>query len=149
MSDLRTPWATASAISLCLAALPTQAQQTPLKMTLFGQPTVNNDSVWMAFEKGLYQQEGLDVTYRLFPSGTTAFQAFQTGQGDIVMTGDLPSVQYFFRAKGDYRTIAVMERVATAIDDAERRVRQAVPEARLIYLEPDLERPGGRRAAIT
>lgn len=40
----------------------------------------------------------------------------------------------------------VMDRVATAIDDAERRVRQAVPEARLIYLEPDLERPGnGRR----
>jgi cation diffusion facilitator family transporter len=40
----------------------------------------------------------------------------------------------------------VMDRVADAIDDAERRVRQAVPEARLIYLEPDLERPqAGRR----
>jgi NitT/TauT family transport system substrate-binding protein len=64
----------------------------------------------MAIEKGFYQEEGLDVTYRLFPSGTTAFQAFQTGQGDIVMTGDLPSVQYFFRVKGDYRTIAVIER---------------------------------------
>ena len=83
-----------------------QAQNVPLKLTLFGQPSVNNDAIWMAFEKGLYQEEGLDVTYRLFPSGTTAFQAFQTGQGDIVMTGDLPSVQYFFRAKGDYRTIA-------------------------------------------
>ena len=83
-----------------------------LKMTLFGQPSVNNDSIWMAIEKGFYQQEGLDVTYRLFPSGTTAFQAFQTGQGDIVMTGDLPSVQYFFRVKGDYRTIAVIERDA-------------------------------------
>jgi cation diffusion facilitator family transporter len=41
----------------------------------------------------------------------------------------------------------VMERVAGAIDDAERRVRQAVPEARLIYLEPDLDRPVGRRPA--
>src|SRR6266571_2983369 len=89
-----------------------QAQQTPLKMTLFGQPSVNNDSIWMAFDKNFYQQEGLDITYRLFPSGTTAFQAFQTGQGDIVMTGDLPSVQYFFRVKGDYRTIAVIERDA-------------------------------------
>jgi len=39
----------------------------------------------------------------------------------------------------------VMDRVAGAIDDAERRVRQAVPEARLIYLEPDLERALGRR----
>ena len=88
------------------------AQKAPLKMTLFGQPSVNNDAIWMAFEKGFYQQEGLDVTYRLFPSGTTAFQAFQTGQGDIVMTGDLPSVEYFFRVKGDYRTIAVIERDA-------------------------------------
>src|SRR5215208_8482321 len=88
------------------------AQNTPLKLTLFRQPSVNNDAVWMAFEKGFYKDEGLDVTYRLFPSGTTAFQTFQTGQGDIVLTGDLPSVQYFERVKGDYRTIAVMERDA-------------------------------------
>jgi ABC-type nitrate/sulfonate/bicarbonate transport system substrate-binding protein len=103
---------------LCVTAASTlgltaaQGQNAPLKLTLFGQPSVNNDAIWMAFEKGLYQEEGLDVTYRLFPSGTTAFQAFQNGQGDIVMTGDLPSVQYFFRAKGDYRTIAVIERDA-------------------------------------
>ena len=103
--------ALAAAIGIAIGANSAQAQ-TPLKMTLFGQPSVNNDAIWMAFEKGLYQQEGLDITYRLFPSGTTAFQAFQTGQGDIVMTGDLPSVQYFFRVKGDYRTIAVIERDA-------------------------------------
>src|SRR5215213_10544201 len=88
------------------------AQNTPLKLTLFGQPSVNNDAVWMAFEKGFYKDEGLDVTYRLFPSGTTAFQTFQTGQGDIVMTGDLPSVQYYFRSNGNYRTIAAVERDA-------------------------------------
>lgn len=87
-----------------------RAQQPLLPMTLFGQPSVNNDSIWMAIEKGFYKDEGLDVTYRLFPSGTTAFQSFQSGQGDIVMTGDLPSVQYFFRVKGDYRTIAAIER---------------------------------------
>ena len=98
--------------SLMLGPATAYAQNAPLKVTLFGQPSVNNDAIWMAFEKGFYQQEGLDVTYRLFPSGTTAFQAFQTGQGDIVMTGDLPSVQYFFRVKGDYRTIAVIERDA-------------------------------------
>ncbi len=33
-----------------------------------------------------------------------------------------------------------IEEVARAIDDAEQRVREAVPEARLIYLEPDLDR---------
>jgi ABC-type nitrate/sulfonate/bicarbonate transport system substrate-binding protein len=73
---------------LCVTAASTlgltaaQGQNAPLKLTLFGQPSVNNDAIWMAFEKGLYQEEGLDVTYRLFPSGTTAFQAFQNGQRD-------------------------------------------------------------------
>jgi cation diffusion facilitator family transporter len=31
--------------------------------------------------------------------------------------------------------------IARAIDDAERRIREAVPAARVIYLEPDLRRP--------
>ena len=102
----------ATAFGFVLQPTAAGAQQPALKMTLFGQPSVNNDSIWMAIEKGFYLQEGLDITYRLFPSGTTAFQAFQTGQGDVVMSGDLPSVQYFFRANGDYRTIAVIERDA-------------------------------------
>jgi ABC-type nitrate/sulfonate/bicarbonate transport system substrate-binding protein len=112
MSKLAILLGAAAAFGLLLQPTVAPAQQPVLKMTLFGQPSVNNDSIWMAMEKGFYQQEGLDITYRLFPSGTTAFQAFQTGQGDIVMTGDLPSVQYFFRVNGDYRTIAVIERDA-------------------------------------
>jgi cation diffusion facilitator family transporter len=32
--------------------------------------------------------------------------------------------------------------IAAAIDEAEARIRQAVPEARVIYLEPDIRRPG-------
>jgi cation diffusion facilitator family transporter len=32
--------------------------------------------------------------------------------------------------------------IARAIDEAERRIRDAVPTARVIYLEPDLRRPG-------
>ncbi|MEP9414568.1 MULTISPECIES: cation diffusion facilitator family transporter [unclassified Gordonia (in: high G+C Gram-positive bacteria)] len=32
--------------------------------------------------------------------------------------------------------------VATAIDDAEGRIRAAVPQARIIYLEPDIDRSG-------
>lgn len=101
-----------TAIGILAASSWASAQQPTLKMTLFGQPSVNNDSIWMALQNGFYAQEGLDVTYRLFPSGTTAFESFQSGQGDIVMTGDLPSVQYFFRVKGDYRTIAAIERDA-------------------------------------
>ena len=108
----RTRAAACAAVILAVGVAGAQAQQAPLKMTLFGQPSVNNDAVWMAIERGFYKEEGLDVTYRLFPSGTTAFQTFQTGQGDIVLTGDLPSVQYFFRGNGDYRTIAAIERDA-------------------------------------
>jgi divalent metal cation (Fe/Co/Zn/Cd) transporter len=33
-----------------------------------------------------------------------------------------------------------VEQVAVAIDEAEARIRAAVPVARMIYLEPDLER---------
>jgi NitT/TauT family transport system substrate-binding protein len=112
MSMTTTKLAIAAMVGSMLIASGAPAEQTPLKMTLFGQPSVNNDSIWMALQNGFYQQEGLDVTYRLFPSGTTAFESFQSGQGDIVMTGDLPSVQYFFRVKGDYRTIAAIERDA-------------------------------------
>jgi divalent metal cation (Fe/Co/Zn/Cd) transporter len=34
------------------------------------------------------------------------------------------------------------ETVAEAIDHAEARLRDAVPEARIVYLEPDLDRTG-------
>jgi cation diffusion facilitator family transporter len=37
-------------------------------------------------------------------------------------------------------TGATLAQVAAAIDEAERRVREAVPAARVIYLEPDLDR---------
>src|SRR5258708_16690190 len=82
------------------------------KITLFGQPSVNNDAMWMARESGYFKERGLEVEYRVFPSGTTAFQTFRTGQGDIVMTGDLPSVQYFFNNPGQYQTFAAIERDA-------------------------------------
>src|SRR5258706_12296655 len=80
------------------------------KITLFGQPSVNNGAIWMGLEHGYVKAQGLEVEYRVFPAGTTAFQTFRTGQGDIVMTGDLPSVQYFFNNPGQYQTIAAIER---------------------------------------
>ena len=96
-----------------LVALTWAAQAQPLKkITLFGQPSVNNDAIWMALEHGYFKEQGLEVDYRVFPSGTTAFQTFRTGQGDIVMTGDLPSVQYFFNNPGQYQTFVAIERDA-------------------------------------
>jgi NitT/TauT family transport system substrate-binding protein len=96
-----------------LLVLATAVQAQPLKkVVLFGQPSVNNDAIWMALEYGYFKEQGLEVDYRVFPSGTTAFQTFRTGQGDIVMTGDLPSVQYFFNNPGQYQTFAAIERDA-------------------------------------
>jgi NitT/TauT family transport system substrate-binding protein len=101
----------AAAAFAVLGAAHAQAQSLQ-KLTVFAQPSVNNDSLWMAIANNEYTKEGLDITYRLFPSGTTAFQNFNTGQGDIILSGDLPGVQYFFRADGAYRVIAVIERDA-------------------------------------
>src|SRR5438874_3882795 len=100
-------------IGILLLALASGVQAQALKkITLFGQPSVNNDAIWMAIEYGYFKEQGLEVDYRVFPSGTTAFQTFRTGQGDIVMTGDLPSVQYFFNNPGQYQTFAAIERDA-------------------------------------
>ena len=43
-------------------------------------------------------------------------------------------------AKIAFKPMIPIEEVARGIDTAEKRVREAVPEARLIYLEPDLDR---------
>src|SRR3954467_1611155 len=100
-------------IAALLLALASGVHAQPLKkIVLFGQPSVNNDAIWMALENGYFKEQGLEVEYRVFPSGTTAFQTFRTGQGDIVMTGDLPSVQYFFQNPGQYQTFAAIERDA-------------------------------------
>jgi cation diffusion facilitator family transporter len=44
-------------------------------------------------------------------------------------------------AKLAFPAAETLEHVAAGIDDAERRVREAVPAARVIYLEPDVDRP--------
>src|SRR5258708_38088332 len=66
----------------------------------------------MALAYGYFKEQGLEVEYRVFPSGTPAFQTFRTGQGDIVMPGALPRVQYFFTTPGQYQAFAAIERDA-------------------------------------
>ncbi|MGF7158779.1 ABC-type nitrate/sulfonate/bicarbonate transport system substrate-binding protein [Rhodoligotrophos appendicifer] len=79
-------------------------------VTVFLQPIVPYDSIWMADEKGIFEKEGLNITYRLFPSGTTALQSFRVGEGDILLGGDFPGVQYWVQNNKDYRLIAVIDR---------------------------------------
>jgi ABC-type nitrate/sulfonate/bicarbonate transport system substrate-binding protein len=95
---------------ICVPGLGSHSTWAQLQtLSVFIQPDVTNDAAWMAEAKGLFKAEGLDVQFRLFPSGTTAIQTFKVGVGDIIFTGDLPALQYW-QAGGPYRIIAPMER---------------------------------------
>lgn len=85
-----------------------QAELKPL--VVFAQPLPLWDSVWVADAKGYYKDEGLNVQFQMFPTGTTALQTFRTGEGDINFGGDLPGVQYWLNNDKDYRVVAVLER---------------------------------------
>ena len=91
------------------------------KLTVFIGPVPAYDGIWMADTKGFYKAEGLDITFRDFPSGTTALQTFITGQGDIVFNGDLPGVRHWITAKKDYRLITITERNAASYVAAARK----------------------------
>src|SRR5918999_843988 len=93
-------------------AAPAPKAATPAKLTVFVGPAVNYDTVWMADVNGFYKEEGLDIEFRLFPSGTTAMETFKTGVGDINFGGDLPGVQYWLNNNKDYRLLFVTERDA-------------------------------------
>jgi ABC-type nitrate/sulfonate/bicarbonate transport system substrate-binding protein len=79
-------------------------------ITLFASPNTDSTPVWGAIAQGFYTEAGLDVQVKVFPSGTTALQSFRTGQGDISMSGELPSVNYWGSVDGDYRVITPMTR---------------------------------------
>ncbi len=70
-----------AAAMLCTGLATAAHAQALQKLVLFGQPSVNNDAVWMALDNGYYKAEGIDLEYRPFPSGMTAFQSFKAGQG--------------------------------------------------------------------
>lgn len=94
-------------------------------VTVFIGPTPLYDSIWMADARGYFKEEGLDVQFRMFPSGTTALQTFRTGQGDLITNGELPGVAHWVNNNKDYRLISVIERDAityriTALKDIQK-----------------------------
>jgi NitT/TauT family transport system substrate-binding protein len=80
------------------------------KLTVFIEPDVHYDSVWMADAKGFYKAEGLDVSFKQFPTGMKALSAFTAGEGDIALSGELPALLHWVSVKGDYRLLTVLER---------------------------------------
>jgi len=88
-------------------AKPASAQT---KIELFLSPNTDSTPLWAAYHQGFYKEAGLDVSIRTFPSGTTAFQAYRSGLGTLVMSGDLPSLKYWISSKQNYRAIQVLTR---------------------------------------
>jgi ABC-type nitrate/sulfonate/bicarbonate transport system substrate-binding protein len=80
------------------------------KIELFLAPNTDSTPLWAAYSQGFYKDAGLDVSVRTFPSGTTAFQAYRSGLGTLVMSGDLPSLKYWISSKQNYRAIQVLTR---------------------------------------
>jgi ABC-type nitrate/sulfonate/bicarbonate transport system substrate-binding protein len=86
------------------------AQQNLKQLTIFIEPDVHYDSIWMADAKGFYKEEGLNVEFKQFPTGVNALSAFAAGQGDIALSGELPALLNWVNGKGDYRLLTVLER---------------------------------------
>ena len=105
-------FATLAAATVLVALVSTTPAQT--KLTVFVGPVVYNDSIWMADKNGFYKAEGLDVDLKIFPSGATALQSFRAGQGDIVASGELPSVSYWASSDKAYRAIFAISRESKA-----------------------------------
>ena len=105
----RAVWVPAVLLALAIAAGPVVASPV-VHLTLFSQQQVQTIAFEFAQSLGYFRNEGLDVTLEYFASGTTAFQVFQTGRGDIVFSGDVPSISYWAHTNHDYRLIAPVER---------------------------------------
>jgi ABC-type nitrate/sulfonate/bicarbonate transport system substrate-binding protein len=84
--------------------------QDKIQADVFIGPTPIYDSIQMAESQGFLDEEGLAINFQLFPSGTTALQTFETGEGDMVTHGDLPGVNYWVRTNKGSRAISVIER---------------------------------------
>ena len=66
-----------------------------------------------------------------------------------IRTEHLGPDELLVAAKVELDSALTFDEVAASIDEIEVRVREAVPAARLIYLEPDLFRPGTEPAPAT
>ena len=108
--DVRALWGALAAAGLTLGVIAASTAQERMKLTVFIGPAPLYDSIQMADGQGYLREEGLDVKFELFPTGTTALQTFRAGQGDLVTHGDLPAVAHWLAVNKDYRVISVIER---------------------------------------
>ncbi len=124
--DLRALCAGLVGAGVMLGLLAASTAQERIKLTVFIGPAPLYNSVQMADSQGYLRDEGLDVNFLLFPTGTTALQTFRAGQGDLVTHGDLPAVTYWLSVNKDYRVISVIERNSKGyLATARNEIKQA------------------------
>ena len=87
-----------------------QTKPAPIKLTLFGQPSVNNDLVWMAIDQGLLRAGGTGRHLPAVPVGHDRVSGVPGRPGRYHYDRRFAERAVFLPVKGDYRTIAVVER---------------------------------------
>jgi NitT/TauT family transport system substrate-binding protein len=60
------------------------------KIVIADGSSINSALLYVALQKGYFQQEGLQVVCRLFPSGKDALDAVREGKGDLATVADVP-----------------------------------------------------------
>lgn len=65
----------------------------PKDITIFMGSAIQQSSVFIAAEEGYFKAQGLNATVTQFSTGAEAMDSFRAGQGDILMTGDFPSMK--------------------------------------------------------
>jgi ABC-type nitrate/sulfonate/bicarbonate transport system substrate-binding protein len=85
----------AAAATALLGAAPrfarAQAKLQPMDIYIGTTPHFGN--VIVAAEKGFFEKHGLPVKITNFASGSVAADAFKTGKGSVIVSGDLPSIR--------------------------------------------------------
>lgn len=69
-----------------------------LQIVLGTTPQFGN--VIVGLQKGFYEREGLPAEITYFTSGAAATQAFRAGNGDVAVSGDLPSLRLWTGGDG-------------------------------------------------
>ncbi|MDR7554252.1 MAG: ABC transporter substrate-binding protein [Armatimonadota bacterium] len=114
---------------LVTAAGPSVGQGRP-RIVVFSQQQVQTTPFEMAQEQGYYAEEGLEVVFRYFASGTTAWQSFRAGAGDIVYSGDVPAIRNWAESGRATRVIAPVERNARGYGLVVRRAIRSAADLR-------------------
>ena len=70
------------------------------KVSIFTGTAVHFCPLYIADAKGYFKAEGLDVAVTMFTSGAAALESFRTGQGNLILTGHVPSLLLWGRGEG-------------------------------------------------